>query len=75
MTAVSAFIAALKEEHDRAHAQLRAAAESEDDVGRTLALNRLADLQDIVTRSLDVVSLEALEGRRRLPAAPDSEIA
>lgn len=65
MTAVSAFMAALAEEHALANAQLRSAEHSGDEARRVQALNRLADLQDIAARSLDVVSLEADEIRRR----------
>jgi hypothetical protein len=52
-------VAALAEEHRLAHAELRLAQETGDEVTQALALGRLADLQDIVSRSLDVVSLEA----------------
>ncbi|MDV3223049.1 hypothetical protein [Intrasporangium sp.] len=63
MTTVSAFVAALAEEHRLAHAELRAAEEAGDEERRTQALGRLADLQDIASRSLDVVSLEAVTGQ------------
>lgn len=59
MTTVSAFVAALAEEHQLASAQLRAAEEAGDEVARAQALGRLADLQEIASRSLDVVSLDA----------------
>lgn len=63
MTAVSAFMAALAEEHALARAELRCAEAAGDDALRLQALNRLADLQDIAARSLDVVVLEADEAR------------
>jgi hypothetical protein len=56
-------MAALAEEHALARADLRSAETSGDDALRAQALNRLADLQDIAARSLDVVSLEADEAR------------
>ncbi len=63
MTAVSAFMAALAEEHAIARAELHRAEDTGDDALRSQALNRLADLQDIAARSLDVVTLEAEEAR------------
>lgn len=63
MTTVSAFVAALAEEHRLAHSQLRAAEEAGDEELRAQALGRLADLQEIASRSLDVVSLEAVTGQ------------
>ena len=60
MTTVSAFVAALAEEHRLAHAELLAAEEMGDDARRAQALGRLADLQEIASRSRDVVSLEAV---------------
>ena len=62
MTTVSAFVAALAEEHRLAHAELLAAEEIGDHTRRVQALGRLADLQEIASRSLDVVSLEAVAG-------------
>lgn len=59
MTATSAFMAALAEEHALARTDLHRAVVTGDEVLRSQALNRLADLQDIAARSLDVVSLEA----------------
>lgn len=61
MTTVSAFVAALVEEHRLAHAELQAAEEAGDEVAKAQALGRLADLQEIVSRSLDVVSLDAID--------------
>lgn len=63
MTAVSAFMAALAEEHALARDELRSAEATGNDALRLQALNRLADLQDIAARSLDVVVLEAEEAR------------
>jgi len=60
VTPVSAFVAALAEEHRLAHAELQAAEQTGDEVRRSLALGRLADLQEIASRSLDVVSLDAM---------------
>lgn len=59
MTAVSAFVTALAEEHRLAHAELRVAEEEGDEERMAQALGRLADLQEIAARSLDVVSLDA----------------
>ena len=67
MTSVSAFVAALAEEHRFAHAELLAAEELGDDARRTQALGRLADLQEILSRSHDVVSLEALADSDGMP--------
>lgn len=60
MTPVSAFVEALAEEHRTAHADLRQAELEGDEARMALALGRLADLQEIVARSLDVVSLDAV---------------
>ncbi len=59
MTATSAFMAALAEEHALARSELHEAMTTGDEALRNQALGRLADLQDIAARSLDVVSLEA----------------
>lgn len=70
MTTVSAFVAALAEEHRLAHAELLVAEELGDNARRAQALGRLADLQEIASRSLDVVSLEAVADRERMPLGP-----
>jgi len=67
MTTVSAFVAALVEEHRLAHAELLAAEELGDNARRAQALGRLADLQEIASRSLDVVSLEGVGGSDGMP--------
>lgn len=59
MTATSAFMAALAEEHALARSELHEAMTTGDEALRNQALGRLADLQDIAARSLDIVSLEA----------------
>jgi hypothetical protein len=52
-------MAALAEEHALARTELHRAVTTGDETLRSQALGRLADLQDIAARSLDVVSLEA----------------
>lgn len=75
MKVVSEFIAALAAEHALAQAELRAAKANGDEARTAMALSRLADLQDIATRSLDVVSLEAQELRNRMGITQGNETA
>lgn len=70
MTSVSAFVAALAEEHRLAHAELLAAEELGDNARRAQALGRLADLQEIASRSMDIVSLEAVAGSDGMSLGP-----
>ena len=70
MTSVSAVVAALAEEHRLAHAELLAAEELGDNARRAQALGRLADLQEIASRSMDIVSLEAVAGSDGMPLGP-----
>ncbi len=60
MTTANAFTAALVEERTAATAALADALRTGDETARLDALDRLADLQDIACRSLDLPRLSAV---------------
>ena len=60
MTTANAFTAALAEERTAATTALADALRAGDETARLDALDRLADLQDIACRSLDMPRLSAV---------------
>lgn len=54
-----AFLEAFAEQHRSAEAEMRAAVIDGDDERRALALGRLTDLHDILSRTFDSATVEA----------------